>query len=69
MDLLTKKNYNRNMPKQADYDIHKMLIELKVLQGFLQSETSKDKQIMFMFQIQAIENEIRNIVGLQELGR
>jgi hypothetical protein len=57
------------MPKQADYDIHKMLIELKVLQGFLQSETSKDKQIMFMFQIQAIENEIRNIVGLQELGR
>jgi hypothetical protein len=69
MDLLTKKNYNRNIPKQADYDIHKRLLELKVLQGFLQSESQKDKQIMFMFQIQSIENEIRNIIGVQELGR
>jgi hypothetical protein len=72
MDTLTKKvrkNYNRNIPKQADYDIHKRLLELKVLQGFLQSESQKDKQIMFMFQIQSIENEIRNIIGVQELGR
>lgn len=72
MDLLTnktRKNYNRNIPKQADYDIHKRLLELKILQGFLKSESQKDKQIMFMFQIQSIENKIRNIVGLQELGR
>ncbi len=71
MDLLTKnrKSYNRNIHKQADYDIHKRLLELKVLQGFLQSENQKDKQIMFMFQIQSIENEIRNILGEQELGR
>jgi len=72
MDLSTKKfrkDYNRNIPKQADYDLPKRLIELEVLKGFLQSETMQDKQIMFMFQIQAIEKEIRNILGMQELGR
>jgi hypothetical protein len=72
MDLSTKKfrkDYNRNMPKQADYDIHKRLLELKVLQGFLESENQKDKQIDFMFQIDKVKNEIRNIIGVQELGR
>jgi len=67
MDLSTKKfrkDYNRNIPKQADYDLPKRLIELEVLKGFLQSETMQDKQIMFMFQIQAIEKEIRNILGM-----
>ena len=72
MDLSTnkfRKDYNRNIPKQANYDLPKMLLELKVLQGFLKSETSKDKQIMFMFQIQKVENEIMQIIGVQEFGR
>ena len=71
MDLSTKKfrNYNRNIPKQANYDLPKMLLELKVLQGFLQAETLKTKQVPLMFKIQKYENEIRKIVGDVELGR
>lgn len=72
MDILTKKtrkNYNRNVPKQSDYDLPKRLIELKVLQGFLQSETMKDKQIDFMFEIDKVKNQIMKIVGYEELGR
>jgi len=72
MDTLTKKNrknYNRNIPKQANHDLPKRLLELKVLKGFLKIESNKNKQIMYMFEIQKVENEIRNILGEQELGR
>jgi len=57
------------MPKQANHDLPKRLLELKVLKGFLKIESNKNKQIMYMFEIQKVENEIRNILGEQELGR
>ena len=63
------KKYNKSQPKQADNDLPNIAKSIYRLSIHLKNESSRDKQIEIMFNLQHLKNRLYQIIGDTELGR